>query len=71
VTLDENRNSIQNAYVVQIGKDDAGQLGFTVLKTVENVDQTFGGAFGADTPAPGRDSPECKVGTPPPWATGG
>jgi branched-chain amino acid transport system substrate-binding protein len=71
VTLDENRNSVQNAYVVQIGKDDAGQLGFTVLKTVENVDQTFGGAFGADTPAPGRDSPECTVGTPPPWATGG
>lgn len=68
VKLDANRNSIQPAYVVQINKD-SGELGFTVLKTVENVDETFGGAFGPDSPAPSRDAPVCQVGTPPPWAT--
>jgi branched-chain amino acid transport system substrate-binding protein len=60
VSLDSNRNSIQPAYVVQITKE-SGALGFKVLKTVEYVDQTFGGAFS-------RDSPACKAGTPPPWA---
>ncbi len=67
VRLDENRNSIQPAYIVQITKE-SGELGFKVLKKVENVDQTFGGAFGPDSPAPSRDVPECKAGTPPPWS---
>jgi branched-chain amino acid transport system substrate-binding protein len=66
VKLDANRNSIQPAYVVQITKD--GELGFKVLKTAENVDQTFGGAFGPDSPPPSQTVPECKTGTPPPWA---
>jgi branched-chain amino acid transport system substrate-binding protein len=66
VTLDANRNSIQPAYVVQITKD-GGKLGFKVLKTVENVDQTFGGAFGPDSKV-GQDQPACTTGTPPPWA---
>jgi branched-chain amino acid transport system substrate-binding protein len=69
VRLDENRNSIQPAYIVQITKQ-AGQLGFTVLKKVENVDETFGGAFGPNSPAPGRDVPACQPGTPPPWSAG-
>jgi branched-chain amino acid transport system substrate-binding protein len=68
VKLDANRNSIQPAYVVQI-TNETGELGFKVLKTVENVDQTFGGAFGPDSPAPSRDEPACEAGTPPPWAS--
>jgi branched-chain amino acid transport system substrate-binding protein len=67
VSLDANRNSIQPAYVVQI-TDESGELGFKVLKTVESVDQTFGGAFGPDSPSPSRDVPACEAGTPPPWA---
>ena len=31
------------------------------------VDQSFGGVFTADTPAPDRQNPTCEEGTPPPW----
>jgi branched-chain amino acid transport system substrate-binding protein len=67
VKLDENRNSIQPAYIVQIVKTNGG-LGFKTIKTVPNVSQTFGGLFSASSPAPSRTQPACKPGTPPPWA---
>ncbi|WP_448627505.1 ABC transporter substrate-binding protein [Geodermatophilus sp. URMC 64] len=67
VTLDENRNSIQPAYVVQIVKD-GDELGFKVVKTIDEVDQTFGGLFGPDSPDPSRDEPAKATGNPPPWA---
>lgn len=67
VTLDANRNAIISAYVTKFTKD-GDQMGFELLKTVTNVDETFGGLFSADSPDPGRDSPTCQAGTPPPWA---
>ena len=67
VTLDDNRNSVQPAYVVQIVKD-GDQLGFKVVKSIDEVDQTFGGLFGADSPEPSRSEPEKATGNPPPWA---
>ena len=67
VTLDDNRNSIQPAYVVQIVKD-GGDLGFKVVKTIDQVDQTFGGLFSASSPDPSRDEPATATGSPPPWA---
>ena len=67
VRLDANRNSIQPAYVVKIVKR-GGKLGFATVKTIPNVSQTFGGLFGPNSPAPSRTEPECKKGTPPPWA---
>ena len=67
VTLDENRNSIQPAYVVQIVKDGS-ELGFKVVETVPEVDQTFGGLFGPDSPEPSRTEPAKAEGNPPPWA---
>jgi branched-chain amino acid transport system substrate-binding protein len=67
VTLDDNRNSVQPAYVVQIVKN-GGQLGFKVVQTVPQVDQTFGGLFGADSPEPSRTEPAGASGNPPPWA---
>ncbi len=67
VKLDENRNSIQPAYVVQIVKNGSN-LGFKVVQTINNVDQTFGGAFSATSEAPSRTAPACTAGTPPPWA---
>src|SRR3982751_412761 len=69
VSLDANRNSVQPAYVVQIVKD-GGQLGFKVVKTIDQVDQTFGGLFGPDSPDPSRDQPAQATGSPPPWANG-
>src|SRR4051812_22129495 len=67
VKLDDNRNSIQPAYVVQIVKDGS-DLGFKVVKTIPEVDQTFGGLFGPDSPDPSRDEPAKATGNPPPWA---
>jgi branched-chain amino acid transport system substrate-binding protein len=67
VSLDENRNSVQPAYVVQIVKD-GGQLGFKVVETIDQVDQTFGGLFGPDSPDPSRDEPAKATGNPPPWS---
>ena len=37
------------------------------IATAESVDQTFAGAFSADTPTPDRTNPECTAGTPGPW----
>jgi branched-chain amino acid transport system substrate-binding protein len=66
VKLDQNQNSIQPAFVVQVVKN-GGTLGFKVVKTVDSVDQTFGGLFKAGDPAPSRTSPNPTQGTPPPW----
>ena len=68
VTLDENRNSVQPAYVVRIVQE-GGELGFEVVETIPEVDQTFGGLFDATSPEPSRTEPEGGAGTPPPWAT--
>jgi len=35
---------------------------------IPDVDQTFGGVFGPDTPPPGRENPKCEKGSPPPCA---
>src|SRR5215218_3909249 len=64
VTLDENRNAVQPTYVVQI-TSDGGELGFKLLSTIEDVDQTFGGLFGPDSPDPSRDEPAKATGNPP------
>jgi branched-chain amino acid transport system substrate-binding protein len=66
VKLDQNRNSVQPAYVVQIVKNGS-ELGFKVVQTVDSVDQTFGGLFAPGDPAPSRDQPQATKGTPPPW----
>ena len=67
VTLDENRNAVEPAYVVQIVKKGGG-LGFKVLSTIDEVDQTFGGLFGPGSQDPSRDQPAKATGNPPPWA---
>ena len=68
VKLDDNRNSIQPAYVVEV-VEKGGELGFEVKNEISEVDETFGGLFGADTPPPSRDKPGCEKGNPPPWTS--
>ncbi|HEY5489020.1 MAG TPA: hypothetical protein VIK00_04200, partial [Candidatus Limnocylindrales bacterium] len=67
ITLDANRNATIPAFVTQFTKDDSGTMGLKVLKTITDVDETFGGLLSDTSPAPSRDQPECKAGTPPPW----
>jgi branched-chain amino acid transport system substrate-binding protein len=64
VRLDKNRNAIADNFVVQVTKGG----GFKTLKAVHGVDQTFGGHFSPSTRSPGRNSPACTHGNPPPWA---
>jgi branched-chain amino acid transport system substrate-binding protein len=69
VTLDDNRQAISTVYLKQIVKD-ANNDNIPDVKTISQipeVEQTFGGAFSADTPAPDRENPQCEEGTPPPW----
>jgi branched-chain amino acid transport system substrate-binding protein len=69
VKLDDNRQAISDVYVKKIVADKTGD-GVPDVKTFEKipgVDQTFGGAFSASTPAPDRDNPKCEKGKAPPW----
>ena len=62
VKLDENRQGIVDTFVAQLVLDEA--TGDVVQKTVSiipQVDQTFGGTFGPDTPPPSRDFPGCET----------
>ena len=60
IRLDENRNAIENEYIAQLYVDDTGKLAIKTVRTIPNVDQTFGGTFSPDTPSPGRTFPRCE-----------
>ena len=69
VKLDDNRQAISNVFLKEIVADNTGD-GVPDVKTISSipeVDQSFGGVFTADTPAPDRENPKCEEGTPPPW----
>lgn len=69
VKLDDNRQAISDVFVKKIVADKTGD-GVPDVQTfaqIPAVDQTFGGAFSAETPAPDRENPKCEKGTPPPW----
>ncbi len=68
VRLDANRQAIAPNYLNRLTKNADGQLTVHTFETVPNVEQTFGGLFTATSPAPGRTSPPCRHGHPPPWA---
>ncbi len=69
VKLDENRQAISNVFVKRIVKDANGDKvpDVETFRRIPDVDQTFGGFFGADSPAPSRSNPKCEKSTPPPW----
>ena len=69
VKLDDNRQAISDVFVKKIVADKTGD-GVPDVQTfakIPAVDQTFGGAFSADTPAPDRENPKCEKGEAPPW----
>jgi branched-chain amino acid transport system substrate-binding protein len=69
IQLDDNRQAISDNYVKQIVKDTTGD-GVPDVKTIRripNVDQTFGGFFSEESPAPDRENPKCEKKDPPPW----
>ena len=69
VKLDENRQAISDVYLKKIVKDANGD-GVPDVKTIARipeVDQTFGGFFTPESPAPDRNNPKCEKGEAPPW----
>jgi branched-chain amino acid transport system substrate-binding protein len=58
--LDSRRQAIQDEYPLQIVKAaGAGTVTSAIAGYVPNVDQTFGGYFGPNKPAPSRNYPPC------------
>jgi branched-chain amino acid transport system substrate-binding protein len=57
VRLDGRRQAIQDQYQMQI--NPTGTFGIRTFGYVPNVDQTFGGTFAPNKPAPSRTFPPC------------
>jgi branched-chain amino acid transport system substrate-binding protein len=68
IRLDANRQAIGPTYLFQVDGYKNGMLQYRILKTVQNVDASFGGHFGPGDPTPDRTQPRCTHGHPPPWA---
>jgi len=58
VKLDSRRQAIQDQYQMQLVQTPKGP-NVTLAGYVPNVDQTFGGSFGPNKPAPSRTFPPC------------
>jgi branched-chain amino acid transport system substrate-binding protein len=56
--LDENRSGIVDVGLSRLVEKD-GEIVQEAVAIIPQVDQTFGGTFSTETPAPGRDFPEC------------
>jgi branched-chain amino acid transport system substrate-binding protein len=57
VRLDSRRQAIQDQWMMQI--NPTGKFGIRTYGYVPNVDQTFGGTFAPNKPAPSRTFPPC------------
>jgi branched-chain amino acid transport system substrate-binding protein len=67
VRLDQNRQAVVSVHLRRI--EGQGRRARTVpFRVVEEVDQSFGGAFDGGTPAPSFESPKCRRGRVPAWA---
>jgi branched-chain amino acid transport system substrate-binding protein len=60
VTLDENRSGVVDVGLSRLVLDDNGEVVNETVAIIPEVDQTFGGTFGTDTPPPSRDFPSCE-----------
>jgi branched-chain amino acid transport system substrate-binding protein len=70
VRLDANRQAIGSTYMLQVTKNKNGVLSYELLRTVENVDASFGGHLARGGPLPDRTQPPCTRGDVPAWAKG-
>jgi branched-chain amino acid transport system substrate-binding protein len=69
VTLDENRQAVSDVYLKKIVKDANGDgtPDVQTISRIPEVEQTFNGAFTAETPPPDRQNPKCEAAEAPPW----
>ena len=64
VRLDANRQLVATNRLALV--DSAA--GARAVRTIGEIDQSFGGALPADGPPTGPDTPACRAGRAPPWA---
>jgi branched-chain amino acid transport system substrate-binding protein len=69
IKLDDNRNGVADNFVKEIVPDKSGDKipDVQTIRRIPAVEQTFGGTFTADTPAPDRSNPKCTKGNQPAW----
>ena len=60
MTLDANRNAIENVYIDQLYKNSKGQLAIKTVAMVPQVNQTFGGHLQPLDPVTGPYVPELR-----------
>ncbi|GAB3998971.1 ABC transporter substrate-binding protein [Glycomyces albus] len=60
ISLDENRSGVVDVGLSQLVLDENGEVVQEAVAIVPEVDQSFGGTFSPDTPAPSRDFPACE-----------
>ena len=59
ISLDENRSGIVDVGLSQLVEEN-GEIVQKAVAIIPDVDQSFGGTFSEDTPAPSRDFPPCE-----------
>jgi branched-chain amino acid transport system substrate-binding protein len=69
VELDDNRQAISTVFVKRIVKDKTGDgvADVETFRAIPDVDQSFGGTFTPESPAPDRENPKCEQGDEPAW----
>lgn len=60
IRLDQNHQAIQDQFILQLYLDSSGKLAIKTVRTVPQVDQSFGGTFTPNSPPPGRTFPPCQ-----------
>jgi branched-chain amino acid transport system substrate-binding protein len=60
ITLDKNRNGIQDQYSYKLVVGANGAPGVQTIMTVPQVDETWGGHFTPSTPVLGKNYPTCN-----------
>ena len=68
IRLDENRQAVTPMFLSRLEPDSDGRVAPRAYRVLRNIDQSFGGYFGPDSPAPSRSSPDCHRGDTPAWA---
>jgi branched-chain amino acid transport system substrate-binding protein len=69
IKLDEAQNGVADNFVKEIVPDTNGDKvpDVKTIARIPGVEQTYGGTFSADTPAPDRTNPKCQKGNQPDW----
>jgi branched-chain amino acid transport system substrate-binding protein len=68
VRLDRNRQAIAPVYLERIESSPGRPAAVEAVRTIRDVDQSFGDIFSAHTPRPSATKPACESRRPPSWA---